>query len=131
MERDSHGSFSASATALGNSSNRFLNACLQCLEAGDGIEMEKKKVTVEGAFSLGALTLIPVSETTCAGEQIGRTFLLHAAKVPMAVVVISPTERKAFRITGEEISFETLAEEVPEIRREILPYQRFEKSAIV
>lgn len=72
-------------------------------------------MTVEGAFSLGAFTLIPVSETTCAGVQIGQTVLFHAAKVPIAVVVISPTEKKAFRITGEEISFETLAEEVPEI----------------
>jgi hypothetical protein len=76
--------------------------------------MEKKKLMMEGPVSLGAFTLLPVSETICIGEQIGGIVLFRFSKTPIAVVVISPTERRAFRMTGEEISLEALTAEIPE-----------------
>jgi hypothetical protein len=76
--------------------------------------MEKRKVMTEGAISLGALTLLPVSESICLGERIGRTVLFRAFKRPIAIVVISPAETRVFRITGKEISLAALMTEVPE-----------------
>ena len=70
---------------------------------------------VEGAISEGDFIFLPVCKTTCRGERIGKTAFFFAAKVPVAVVVLSPTEKRAFRISGEEISLDTLAAEVPGI----------------
>ncbi len=70
---------------------------------------------IEGAVSEGAFIFLPVSRTTCRGERIGQTSFFFAAKIPVAIVVLSPTEKRAFRISGEEISLDTLAAEVPDI----------------
>jgi uncharacterized spore protein YtfJ len=35
--------------------------------------------------------------------------------MPVAVVVITPTGKRAFRITGEEIGLDTLTEEAPDV----------------
>ncbi len=70
---------------------------------------------IEGAISEGAFTFLPVSKTTCQGERIGQTAFFFAAKTPVAIVVLSPGGKRAFRISGEEISLETLAAEVPDI----------------
>jgi hypothetical protein len=77
--------------------------------------MEKKKLVMEGPISMGTFTLLSVSETTCIGEQIGGMVLFRFSKTPIAVVVISPTERRAFRITGEDISLAALAAEIPDV----------------
>jgi len=77
--------------------------------------METKKTKIEGAISEGAFTFLPVSKTICRGEQIGQTAFIFAAKIPVAIVVLSPTWKKAFRISGEEISLDTLAAEVPDL----------------
>jgi uncharacterized spore protein YtfJ len=82
--------------------------------------MEKINVMVEGPAFLGNITLVPITETACFGEQIGRTVLFGASKTPIAVVVISPTERRAFRMTGEEISLAALTEEIPDVGKVLL-----------
>ena len=82
--------------------------------------MQTKKMKIEGAISEGAFIFLPVSKTTCRGERIGQTAFFFAAKIPVAIVVLSPTGKKAFRISGEEISLDTLAAEVPDIREAIL-----------
>ncbi len=77
--------------------------------------MQTKKMKIEGAISEGAFTFLPVSKTTCRGERIGQAAFFFAAKIPVAIVVLSPTGKKAFRISGEEISLDTLAAEVPDL----------------
>ena len=77
--------------------------------------MQTEKMKIEGGISEGAFTFLPVSRTTCRGEQTGQGVFFFAAKIPVAIVVLSPTGKRAFRISGEEISLETLAEEVPDI----------------
>jgi len=84
--------------------------------------METKKTKIEGAISEGAFTFLPVSEATCWGEQIGQTAFFFAAKIPVAIVVLSPTGKRAFRISGEEIGLNTLAAGVPEIWEAISQY---------
>ncbi len=93
----------------------LLNACFHSFENSHRDEMQTKKIKIEGEISEGDLTFLPVSETTCRGEQIGQTAFFFAAKIPVAIVVLSPTGKRAFRISGEEISLDTLAAEVPDI----------------
>jgi len=75
---------------------------------------------VEGPTFLGDITLVLVSETACFGEQIGKTVLFRASKTPIAVVVISPTETRVIRMTGEEISLAALTAEIPDLGMAIL-----------
>ncbi len=70
---------------------------------------------IEGAISEGAFTFLPISKTTCRGERIEQAAFFFAAKIPVAIVVISPTGKRAFRTSGEEITLDTLAAEVPDI----------------
>ena len=77
--------------------------------------MQTEKMKIEGAISEGAFIFLPVSKTTCRTEWIGQTASFFAAKIPVAIVVLSPTGKRAFRISGEEISLDTLAAEVPDI----------------
>ena len=86
--------------------------------------METEKMKIEDAISEGAFILLPVSKTTCRGERIGQTAFFFAAKIPVAIVVLSPTGEKAFRISGEEISLDTLAAEVPDIWEAISQYPK-------
>ena len=84
--------------------------------------MQTKRMKIEGAISEGAFIFLPVSKTTCRGEWIGQTAFFFAAKIPVAIAVISPSGKRAFRISGEEISLDTLAAEVPDIWEAISQY---------
>ena len=77
---------------------------------------------IEGAISEGDFIFLPVSKTTCRTEWIGQTAFFFAAKIPVAIVIFSPTGKRAFRISGEEISLDTLAAEVPNVRETISQY---------
>jgi uncharacterized spore protein YtfJ len=90
--------------------------------------MQTKKMKVEGAISEGAFVFLPVSETTCRGERIGQTAFFFASKIPVAIVVLSPTEKRAFRISGEEISLDALTAEVPDILGAITKESIIEKT---
>ena len=81
--------------------------------------MEKKELMMEGPIPLGAFSLLTVSATISIGEQIGGIVLFRFTKTPIAVVLISPSERRAFRMTGEEISPEDLTAEIPDVRMAI------------
>ncbi len=81
--------------------------------------MQTKNIKIEGAISEGSFTILPVSKTTCRGERIGQTVFFFATKIPIAIVVLSPAGKRAFRISGEEISLDTLAAEVPDIWKAI------------
>ena len=76
----------------------------------------KKEVVVDNPVAVAGVTLIPVTRVSlnCQGGSFGISFF--GAKRPVSVVVASPSAKRAFRITGEEISLEQLIEEVPSIR---------------
>ena len=80
---------------------------------------------IEGAISEGAFIFLPVSKTTCRGERIGQNAFFFAAKIPVAIVVLSPTGKRAFRVSGEEISLDTLGAEVPDIWEAISQYPQY------
>lgn len=70
--------------------------------------MEEKKIVIDKAVKIAGLTLIPVTRvsTNLWTTRAGKAFI--ATKQPVAVVVILSQAKKAFRITGEEISLEEL-----------------------
>lgn len=78
--------------------------------------MEKKEVTIESPVGVGEVTLIPVAKTSLNYERSNGGIFFFGMKQPVAVVAISVSGKRAFRITGEEVSVEELIQEVPGIK---------------
>lgn len=80
--------------------------------------MEKKKeVTIEAPVAVGEVTLIPVAKVSLKYEYSKRGISFFGVKQPIAVVVISVSARRAFRITGEEVSIDQLVQEITGLKR--------------
>ena len=79
--------------------------------------MEEKKIDINEPISVAGLTLIPVVKisTNLWSTRMGEAFL--AIKHPVAIVVASPQAKRAYRITGEEVSLEELMQEVPGLKK--------------
>jgi len=82
--------------------------------------MERKEVRLDNPVAFGGITLIPVTKVSlnCWRGKGGISFF--GVKQPIGVVVVSPSAKRAFRITGEEVSLDQLILEVPSIK-EVLP----------
>ena len=78
--------------------------------------MEEKKIVINKPVSVAGLTLIPVTQVSLGlwSARAGEAFL--AIKQPIAVVVLSSQKNRAFRITGEEVLLEELAQEYPGLK---------------
>jgi len=78
--------------------------------------MERKELEVCNTVTVAGVTLIPIAEVSlnywCGNSGIS----FFGVKQPIAVVIVSPSAKRAFRITGEEIPLAQLIEEVPGIR---------------
>ena len=81
--------------------------------------MEKKEVIVENPVTVAGVTLIPVTKVSLNHWCCKHGFSCFDIKQPVSVVVISLSAKKAFRITGEEVSLDQLITEVPEIKEVI------------
>ena len=75
----------------------------------------EKIVTIEGPFAIGGVTLIAVVRSWLTCKCSDKAIWLFGIKFPIALVVISDSSKRAFRITGEEVSIDKLIEEFPEI----------------
>ena len=75
----------------------------------------EKKVTVEKPIVIGDVTLIAVARSLLKYKSTSKGIWLFGMKLPIALVVISDSSKRAFRATGEEVSIDQLMEEIPEI----------------
>jgi hypothetical protein len=75
----------------------------------------EKKVTVEKPIVIGDITLIAVARSSLKYKSTGKGIWLFGMKLPIALVVISDSSKRAFRTTGEEVPIDQLMEEIPEI----------------
>ena len=73
--------------------------------------MEKKEVTIGSPVVVAGLTLIPVIQILLNYWPGNSSTAFWGVKQPVAVVVVSPSAKRAFRITGEEISIDQLLQE--------------------
>lgn len=75
--------------------------------------MEKEEVRIEAPIDVAGVTLIPVIKASLNCWQGKCCLSFFGAKQPVNLLVISPKARRAFRISGEEISLGQLTEEIP------------------
>ena len=78
--------------------------------------MEKKKIEIDSAVTIAGVTLVPVVQVQLYCWQGDDGLSFFATKQPVSVVEVSPVGKRAFRMTGEEISVDQLSQEVPAIR---------------
>jgi len=78
--------------------------------------MEKTEVRIDNLVAFAGITLIPVTEVSLHYWRGKGGISFFGVKQPIGVVVVSPSAKRAFRITGEEVSLDQLILEVPGIR---------------
>jgi len=78
--------------------------------------MEKKHISVQGPLPVNGLNLLPVIETSLNCRQGSSYLSFMGTKQPVAVVIISPSGKRAVRISGEEVSIDQLIKELPSIQ---------------
>ena len=77
---------------------------------------KKKKVSTYDPLLIKGLTLIPVVEVSLNCWNKGKGISISGTNQPIAIVVISPSDKKVIRITGEELSLDQFTQEVPDIK---------------
>ena len=80
--------------------------------------MEKSTLSIDSPVSARGLTIIPVVRTSI-NYSLAAGVSAFITKQPLAVVFISPLEKKSFRITGEEVTLEQLAVEFPPLKKSL------------
>ena len=77
--------------------------------------MEKKEVTISNPVTVAGVTIIPVSKVRINHWHGKRGVAFYGSAEPDSIIVVTPSAKRAFRITGEEITFDQLAMEIPDI----------------
>jgi uncharacterized spore protein YtfJ len=78
--------------------------------------MEKKEAIIGSPVTVAGVTLIPVSKVSTNYWHGKQGITLSGSTQPDSIIIVTPSAKRAFRITGEEIPFDQLAQEVPGIR---------------
>lgn len=84
--------------------------------------MEKKRLGADTPVTVAGVTLIPVTETILNRWPVKKGVSFLGIKRPMGVIMISPSWKKAFRISGEEIPLDQFIQEVPGIKEVLDDY---------
>ena len=78
--------------------------------------MEKKEIAIGNPVAIAGITLIPITEVSLNYWQRKGGTSFFGVKQAVSIVVISSLEKKAFKVSGEEVSLDELRREVPEIQ---------------
>ncbi len=78
--------------------------------------METKEVTIESPIKVVGLTLIPITRVLVTSWSAEGVTSFLGIKKPVAMVVVSQSAKRAFWITGEEVSLEELIKEAPSLK---------------
>jgi uncharacterized spore protein YtfJ len=81
--------------------------------------MKKKEIEIGSPVTVAGVTLIPLIKVSLNCWRRNGSLSFFGAKQPIGVVVVSPSAKRAFRITGEEVPLDQFIQEVPSIREEL------------
>jgi hypothetical protein len=79
--------------------------------------MDRKEISIDSPLLVNGVTLIPVVELSLNYRGGNRSIGFFGVKQPIAVVVVSPSTRRAFRISGEEVPLDQLMQEIPSLKQ--------------
>jgi hypothetical protein len=78
--------------------------------------MEKEEVEIGNPVTIGGVTLIPVVELSLTYWCSRGRFSCFGTKQPASIVVVSPSRKRAFRISGEEVPLDQFIKETHSMR---------------
>ena len=78
--------------------------------------MGKNEVVIENPVTVAGITLVPITEVSLNQWRGKGGVSYFSIKQPIGVVVVSPSAKRAFRITGEEILLDQFITEVPGLK---------------
>ena len=82
--------------------------------------MEEKKEIIAGSpLKVAGLTLIPVVETRLQHWRYRKSFSVFGSRQAICIIIITPTTKKAFKVTGEEVTLEELQDELPDLEKNL------------
>ena len=76
----------------------------------------KETITTGAAVKTAGHTLIPLVSVRLDRRDIKRGFFLSGHKQPLAVIIVTPAAKRAFKLDGQEVSLAELAQEYPEAK---------------
>ncbi len=77
--------------------------------------MEKKEITFTNLVTVAGLSLITVSRVKIECLHSKRGIAFWGSKQPDSIIITTPSAKRAFRITGEEVSLDQLVREIPDL----------------
>ena len=86
--------------------------------------MEKQEIEIGNPVTVAGVTLIPVIKISLNYWRRNGNRSFFGAKQPIGVVVVSPSAKRALRISGEEVRLDQFIQEFPRIK-EILEGIKF------
>ena len=78
--------------------------------------MEGKEVAFDNPIGIAGLTIIPIVHVSLNYWSHNGGASFFSVKQPVAVIVVSPAAKRAFWITGEEVSIDQLVQEASDIK---------------
>lgn len=78
--------------------------------------MKKKEIEIGNPMTVAGVTLIPVIKVSLNYWRRNGSLSFFGVKQPIGMVLVSPSGKRAFRITGEEVPLDQFIQEVPGIK---------------
>jgi hypothetical protein len=79
--------------------------------------MERQKIIVEPAVEIGDFTFTVIAVLKISGDKGNFGIYYYGSKKPLAVVIATRSEVKAYTASGSNIPFNKLIEFVPELSK--------------
>jgi hypothetical protein len=76
----------------------------------------EERITAGAAVKAAGRTLIPLVSVRLERRKIKRGFFISGHKQPLAVIIVTPSARRAFKLDGQEVPLAELAGEYPGAR---------------
>jgi len=78
--------------------------------------MKEKEIEIGSPVTVAGVTLIPVIKVSLNYWRRNGSLSFFGVKQPIGMVVVSPSGKRALRITGEEVPLDQFIQEVPGIK---------------
>ena len=78
--------------------------------------METEEIRVGQHITVGEITLLPIIRTSVTCRNVNRGIVCLGSKSMVGIVVVSPEEKRAISINGEEVPVHQYMEQVPELK---------------
>jgi hypothetical protein len=78
--------------------------------------LEKEEIRVGEKITVGEITLLPIIRTSVTCRNVSRGIVCSGSKNLVGIVVVSPKEKRAISINGEEVPVHQYMEQVPELK---------------